>query len=160
MARKSSSYGNGQSDMQVDISADGRFVSFVSSQALIGDEAPGAYSLYFRSLQTGFLRRVFSSTTTLVAYSALSDNGEHMAYLYATFVPGQTRNIIVHYDTEANSSQEVFSIDSTNNVSFVAPGHRHLGQRPLPRLFLACSQPCSDQTSPGHGDRPELGQQP
>jgi hypothetical protein len=115
-------YGNAQSDMQVDISGDGRFVSFVSSQALIGDEEPGAYSLYFRSLQTGFLRRVFSSTTTLVSYAALSDNGEHMAYLYGTFVPGQTRNIIVHYDTEANSSQEVFSIDTTNNVSFVAQG--------------------------------------
>jgi hypothetical protein len=115
-------FGNGQSDMQVNISADGRFVSFVSSQDLIGDDPSGSYSLYFRSLQTGFLRRVFSSTTSLPAYSAMSDNGEHLAYLYATFVPGANRNIIVHYDAEANSSEEVFSIDSTNNVSYVAQG--------------------------------------
>jgi Ig-like domain-containing protein/immunoglobulin I-set domain protein len=115
-------YGNGQSDMQVNISADGRYVSFVTSQDLIGDDPSGAYALYFRSLQTGFLRRVFSSTTSLVAYSALSDNGEHLAYLYATFVPGATYNTVVHYDTEANSRDEVFSIDSTNNASFVAQG--------------------------------------
>ena len=33
-----------------------------------------------------------------------------------------TRNIIVHYDAEANVSNEVFSIDSTNNASYVAQG--------------------------------------
>ncbi len=114
--------GNGQSDMQLNISADGRFVSFVSNHDLIGDDPSGAYSLYFRSLQTGFLRRVFSSTTSLVAYSAMSDNGEHLAYMYATFDPGASRNIIVHYDAEANVSTEAFSIDSTNNVSYVAQG--------------------------------------
>jgi hypothetical protein len=45
-----------------------------------------------------------------------------MAYLYGTFVPGQTRNIIVHYDTEANAYNEVFNIDATNNVAFVGQG--------------------------------------
>ncbi len=108
--------------MQLNISADGRFVSFVSNQDLIGDDPSGAYSLYFRSLQSGFLRRVYSSTTSLVAYSAMSDDGEHLAYLYATFVPGDTRNIIVHYDAEANVSTEAFSIDSTNNASYVGQG--------------------------------------
>jgi Immunoglobulin I-set domain/Immunoglobulin domain/WD40-like Beta Propeller Repeat len=114
--------GGGQSDMQLNISADGRFVSFVSNQDLIGDDPSGAYSLYFRNLQTGFTRRVFSSTTSMAAYSTMSDDGEHMAYLYATFVPGATRNIIVHYDAEANASTEAFSIDSTNNESYVGQG--------------------------------------
>jgi len=115
--------GNGQSDMRVDISADGRWVSFVSNQDLIGNDPPGHYSLYLRSLQSGFLRRVASSTdSTVVSYSALSDNGEHMAYLYATFAPNPVRNIIVHYDAEANVTTEAFSIDSTNDASFVAQG--------------------------------------
>ena len=148
--------GNGQSDMQVNISADGRFVSFVSSQDLIGDDPSGAYSLYFRSLQTGFLRRVFSSTTTLAAYSALSDNGEHLAYLYGTFVPGDTRNIIVHYDTEANSSEEVFSIDSTNNASYVAQGIGISGNGRYITFSVAFSHHVQwIEFHSGHGDRPE-----
>ncbi len=115
--------GNGQSDMRVDISADGRWVSFVSNQDLIGNDPPGHYSLYLRSLQSGFLTRVASNTdSTVVGYSALSDNGEHMAYLYATFAPNPVRNIIVHYDAEANVTTEAFSIDSTNDASFVAQG--------------------------------------
>ena len=115
--------GNGQADMHLDISADGRFVSFMSTQDLIGDEPAGNLSLYLRSVQTGFLRRVASSTaSTTVGYSALSGNGEYMAYLYATFVPGANRNIIIRYDAEANVYDEVFNIDSTNNASFVGQG--------------------------------------
>jgi len=115
-------FGNGQSDMQVNISADGRRVSFVSNQDLIGDDPSGAYKLYFRDLQYGTLRRVFSSTTSLVSYSTMSDNGLHMAYLYGTFVPGDTHNIVMHYDIDQDSRAQVFSIDSTNNVSYVGQG--------------------------------------
>lgn len=39
--------GNGQSDMHLDISADGRFIIFMSNQDFIGDDPSGAYSLYF-----------------------------------------------------------------------------------------------------------------
>jgi hypothetical protein len=115
-------FGNGQSDMQLNISADGNRVSFVSSQDLIGDDPSGAYKLYFRDLQYGILRRVFSSTTTLVSYSTMSDNGLHMAYMYGTFVPGDTHNNVVHYDIDQDSRAQVFSIDSTNDVSYVAQG--------------------------------------
>jgi len=115
-------YGNGQGDMQVNISADGSRVSFVSNQDLIGDDPSGAYKLYFRDLRYGTLRRVFSSTTSLVAYSTMSDNGLHMAYLYGTFAPGDTHNYIVHYDIDQDSRAQVFSIDSTNDVSYVAQG--------------------------------------
>ena len=115
-------YGNGQSDMQLNISADGSRVSFVSSQDLIGDDPSGAYKLYFRDLQYGTLRRVYSSTTSLVSYSTMSDNGLHMAYLYGTFIPGDTHNIVMHYDIDQDSRAQVFSIDSTNNVSYVGQG--------------------------------------
>jgi hypothetical protein len=115
--------GNGQADMHLDISADGRFVSFMSTQDLIGNEPAGNLTLYLRSVQTGFLRRVASSSaSTTIGHSALSGNGEYMAYLYATFVPGANRNIIVRYDAEANVYDEVFNIDSTNNTSFVGQG--------------------------------------
>ncbi len=106
-------FGNGQSDMQLNISADGRFVSFVSSQDLIGDDPQARTRCTGADVNTGFVRRVFSSTLTLVAYSALSDNGEHMAFLYATFVPGAERNIVAHYDAEANVMEEVFSITAS-----------------------------------------------
>ena len=148
--------GNGQSDMQLNISADGRFVSFVSSQDLIGDDPSGAYSLYFRSLQTGFLRRVFSSTTTLAAYSVMSDNGEHLAFLYGTFVPGDTRNIVAHYDAEANVLDRGVQHRQHQQRVLRGTGHRHLGQRPLHRLFLAISLHVQwIEFHPGHGDRPE-----
>jgi hypothetical protein len=114
--------GNGQSDLQLNISADGTRVSFVTSRDLIGDDPSGAYTLYFRDLQYGTLRRVFSSTTSLVAYSTMSDNGLHMAYMYGTFVPGDSHNIVMHYDIDQDSRAQVFSIDSTNNVSYVAQG--------------------------------------
>jgi hypothetical protein len=112
--------GNGQSDMQLDISADGRFVSFVSTQDLIDNGPAGAYSLYLRSMQTGFLRRVFSSATSLVSYSALSANGEHMVYMYGTFT-APAQNIIVHYDAEANSASDLFSLDSSTG-NYVGQG--------------------------------------
>jgi hypothetical protein len=116
-------FGNGQSDMKLDISDDGRFVSFMSSQDLIGDDPSGSFSLYFRSLQSGFLRRVASTDAAgTVGHSALSANGEHLAYLYATFAAGNNRNIVVVYDTEANAYSEAFNIDSTNNASYVAQG--------------------------------------
>jgi len=118
------SSGNGQGDMRIDISSDGRFVIFYSSQDLIGDGSPDWYSLYFRDVQTGFLRRVAvtSPSTGTIGHAALSANGEHLAYLYATFAAGAWRNTIVHYDAEANMSANVFDIDSTNNVSYVAQG--------------------------------------
>jgi len=113
--------GNGQSDMQLNISADGRYVSFVSGQDLIGDDPSGAYSLYFRDLQTGIPRRVFSGTSSIAAYSAMSNDGQHLAFFYSAYEPSE-RNFVVHYNAETNVTDEVFSIDSTNNASYVAQG--------------------------------------
>ena len=114
--------GNGQSNMQLNISADGSYVSFVSNRDLIGDDPSGAYALYWRNVNTGTLRRAFSSTTSLVSYSALSDNGAHIAFLHASFLPGATRNFIARFDAESRFTEEVFSIDSTNNESYVSEG--------------------------------------
>jgi hypothetical protein len=115
--------GNGQSDMHVDISADGQFISFMSSNDLIDNGPPGDFTLYFRNLQGGFLERVASTNAAgTVGHSALSDSGEFLVYLYATFAPGNTRNTVVRFDAEATAYSEVFSIDSTNFASYVAEG--------------------------------------
>ena len=148
-------FGNGQADMQLNISADGRFVSFVSSQDLIGDDPSGAYTLYWRDVNTGFVRRVFSSTLSVPAYSALSDNGEHMAFLYGTFVPGAERNIVAHYDAESNVMEEVFSINSTNNVSYVGQGIGISGNGRFITFALRAPTLFGSNFHPDHGDRPE-----
>lgn len=138
--------GNGQSDMQLNISADGRWVSFVSSLDLIGNDPPGTYALYLRSLQSGFLRRVAGYSTSLIAYSTMSGNGEHMAYMYGTFAPAPARNIIVYYDVEANSSSEAFSIDSSG-ADYIGQGLSISGNgRYL--AFALRSQPLLGSTYP------------
>ena len=115
--------GNGQADMYVDISADGAFISFMSIHDLLGNEPSGTDSLYFRSIQSGFLVRVASTDDAgTVAYPALSANGEHLVYLYNTFTPGASRNTIVQYDTEASAYHEMFSVDSTDSASFMTEG--------------------------------------
>ena len=110
--------------MQLNISADGRFVSFVSSQDLIGDDPSGAYSLYFRSLQTGFLRRVFSSGARRLV-RLFDDVGQRRAHGVSLchFRPWRKR-ATSSFTTmpKRMSTNEVFSIDSTNNVSYVGQG--------------------------------------
>jgi Immunoglobulin domain/Immunoglobulin I-set domain/ZU5 domain len=111
--------GGGQSDMQVDISADGSFVSFVSSQDLISNGPAGAPSLYLRSLQPGFLRRVAGDPTGVISYSKLASNGMHLVYAYATFAPA--RNTLVDYDVESNTTTELFNMDSSG-ADYMAQG--------------------------------------
>ena len=64
----------------------------------------------------------------------MSDDGEHMAYSTAPSFP-RPRNIIVHYDAEANSrprcSASTAPIDRLHG-----PGPRPLGQRPLHHLSV------------------------
>ncbi|HEY5809563.1 MAG TPA: hypothetical protein VIT67_16430 [Povalibacter sp.] len=110
--------GNGQSDMQLDISADGRFVSFVSTQDLIGNEPAGAGALYLRNMQTGSLRRVASSATYWVSWSALSGNGEHLVYAFGTYAP--TPAVVTHYDIEANVSSTLFTLDTSNGADYLS----------------------------------------
>ena len=112
--------GGGQGDMQVDISADGRFVSFVSNQDLIGDDPSGVSSLYLRSLQTGFLRRVAVNPSSVIAYPALSSNGENMAYMYTTFAPASA--VVNYYDAEANVTSELYRLDTSSGTAWLGQG--------------------------------------
>ena len=148
-------FGNGQADMQLNISADGTYVSFVSSQDLIGDDPSGAYALYWRNVNSGVTRRVFSNTLSVPAYSALSDNGAHMAFLYGTFVPGAERNIVAHYDAESHLTEDVFSINSTNNVSYVGQGIGISGNGRFITFVLHAPSLVRLEFQPDHGDRQE-----
>lgn len=111
--------GNGVSDMQLNISADGRFVSFVTREDLIGADVSGPYGLYLRNVQTGFLRRVASSSTYYFSDSTLSDDGEHLVFLYG---PSIARNVVAHYDVAANSMSELYSLDTNNGADYVGQG--------------------------------------
>jgi len=99
----------GNEDFQLDISADGRIVMFLSANDITGTEPNGGRTyLFYRDLQTGFSRRVSASTEYNILYSALSEDGQYIAY--ASGVSTGTQSIQL-YDVEAHSSTSVFSFD-------------------------------------------------
>jgi Tol biopolymer transport system component len=101
----------GNGDYQLDISADGHAVIFVSAYDIAGSGATdGYYHLYYRDLQGGFTRLVAGSTEYSVAYCALSGDG-----LYVSYVLNFTPNTISirQYDVEADSHSSVFSFDTS-----------------------------------------------
>jgi hypothetical protein len=112
--------GNGQSDMQVDISADGRYVSFVYNQDLIGSDPAGATKLYLRDRQSGQTRLVASNPTYWIAYSALASGGQYMAYAFS--IPAPTPNVVSYYDVAANATSILFSLDTSSGVDYLGQG--------------------------------------
>ncbi|MGH8176343.1 MAG: immunoglobulin domain-containing protein [Steroidobacter sp.] len=112
--------GNGVSDMQLDISADGRFVSFVYNHDLFGANPPGLSVLYLRDTQRDQTRLVASSPTYGIALSALSSNGEHIVYAFA--IPSPAPHLVTYYDAEADDTSTLFSLDTTNGQDYIAQG--------------------------------------
>ena len=126
--------GNSTGNMQVDISADGHFVSFLSTQDLIGNGPAGYVSLYLYDIPAGFLRRVATSTdSTIIARSALSANGEYMAYVLSTYAPHSSarrhrqlrdrvgrRRGIVQYRHADNASSVAQGVSISRNGRYIA----------------------------------------
>jgi Tol biopolymer transport system component len=103
--------GGGNGDMQLDISADGQSVIFLSGYDVTGTESNnGYYYLYHRDVQSGLTRRIAGSSEYGVAYSALSDDGLYIAY--AMGVSNSTQSIQL-YDVEASSERSVFAFDAS-----------------------------------------------
>ena len=93
----------GTSDSHLDISSDGRIVTFRSAYDLTtGDPNPGFY-LYYVDVQSGFRDMIAGSPLYNVAYSALSDNGEYVAYVFA--LPGSAQMEVRLYDIEAGGAE-------------------------------------------------------
>lgn len=88
------------------ISLDGRFVSFVTTAALVADDTNGALDVYVRDLRTGNTERVSVSSSgaqgngNTYGISSLSGNGRFVAFasLASNLVPGDTTGGDV-YDT-------------------------------------------------------------
>ncbi|HEU4779687.1 MAG TPA: hypothetical protein VFS58_07360 [Steroidobacteraceae bacterium] len=100
--------GGGNADVQLDISADGNAVIFLSGYNLVGEPDDGYYHLYYRNVQTGTTRHIAGSTQYSVAYSALSGDGQWVAY--ALGATSGTQSIQL-YDVEAYDHLSVFSFD-------------------------------------------------
>lgn len=102
--------GNGVGDLQLDISADGRYVIFLSVFDLVTDGSPNAgYFLYYLDVASGFRRLVAGSPSYGVAYSAMSDNGEWVAYAYG--IPAPANQTVNLHDTEANVTYDLYSFE-------------------------------------------------
>ena len=113
--------GNGTGTVHADISADGRFVSFVSMQDLIGTNPPSTFSLYLRDMQTGSLRRVTGSTdSSWIADPVMSSNGAYLAYAYTNFAPASA--VVKLYDVEANVTSELYRLDTTDGTAWLGQG--------------------------------------
>jgi Tol biopolymer transport system component len=97
----------GNGDYQLDISADGQAVIFLCGYDITGNSSNnGYYHLYHRYVQSGFTADVAGSSEYQVAYSALSKDGDHVAF--AMGVSSGTQSIQI-YDAEASSYSTVFS---------------------------------------------------
>jgi hypothetical protein len=92
----------GTSDVHLDISADGSIVTFRSAFDLTTGAANDGFYLYYVNVQAGFRGMIAGSPLYNVAYSALSDNGEYVAYVYA--IPGNAQMEVRLYDIEAGGT--------------------------------------------------------
>ncbi len=93
----------GTSDVHLDISADGQIVTFRSAFDLTTGAPNDGMYLYYVNAQSGFRGMIAGSPLYNVAYSALSDNGEYVAYVYA--LPGNAQMEVRLYDIEAGGTE-------------------------------------------------------
>jgi Tol biopolymer transport system component len=131
----------GNVDNHLDISGDGRIVTFRSAYDLTTGEANDGYYLYYIDVQSGFRGMIAGSPLYNVAYSALSDNGEYVAYVYG--LPGDAQQEVRLYDIEAGGSE-------SSMISWQQTGGLGLGQGmslSSNGRFLALSIRSSDLTN-------------
>jgi len=105
-------------DMQIDISADGRFVSFVYAHDLVGNGPPVTPVLYLRDTQTDQTRLVGSNPSYGISYSALASDGATLAY---ASVSSQSTAIVLH-DISANSTGTLYTFNTDNVTDYLAEG--------------------------------------
>jgi len=101
----------GVGDYQIDISANGQVVSFLSGNNLITGAISDNYYLYYRNLQSGFTYQVAGTTNYTIACSDLSDDGETIAYAYGVYTNAD--QAILYYDIEANATWQLYSFPQT-----------------------------------------------
>lgn len=110
--------GNATGDLRLDISADGRWVTFVSAYDLLGNGAPlPNYALYLRDTQTNLTTLVTSSGVSSVA---LSNDGTTIVYGTGTASPSADQ--LVSYNIPSGSTATLFSLDTTTFPDGIGSG--------------------------------------
>ncbi len=114
-------------DMQIDISADGRFVSFVYAHDLVGNGPPVTPVPHLRDTQTDQTRLVGSNPSYGISYSALASDGATLAY---ASVSSQSTAIVLH-DISANSTGIALHLQYGQRHGLPRGRAQHLRQWPI-----------------------------
>jgi hypothetical protein len=113
----------GNADYQLGISADGLVAKFLCATDIATDgngSQNNNYYLYARNIQSGHTAQVAGTSEYQVAYSALSDNGEYVAFAYGVSEPAN--QAIFLYDFEANQQSLLLNITQAGNPSALYAG--------------------------------------
>jgi 6-phosphogluconolactonase (cycloisomerase 2 family) len=113
--------GNGNGDMRLDISADGRYVIFASEYDFSNmGERLAQISLFLRDTQSDQTRIVVTNPSYAIRYAALSSGGDYIAYALSI---GNPVPAPVHvYDVAASTTATLFTLDQSTNVDYLGQG--------------------------------------
>ena len=103
--------GNGVGDSRLNISADGRWVTFTSFIDLVGSNPPAGYELYLRDTQNDVTRRIDWQSPFGVQAVTLSNDGAYIAYV--TGITSPLTHMINVYNVQTQITSTVFSVDAT-----------------------------------------------
>jgi Tol biopolymer transport system component len=113
--------GNGNGDMRLDISADGRYVIFASQYDFsnMGELLPQV-SLFLRDTQSDQTRIVVANPSYMIGYAALSSGGRYIAYALSIGNPAPAP--VQVYDIQASSTAALFTVDQSTNADYLGQG--------------------------------------
>lgn len=113
--------GSSSGDLQLDISADGRWIIFLSAYDLLvnGDPLP-MYSLYLRDAESDQTRLVASSPTYGVALSAISNDGTQIVFAYG--IPSPAPHVLNSYDVVTLVTDTLFTLETTSFPDGIGQG--------------------------------------
>jgi Tol biopolymer transport system component len=100
-------------DARLDISRDGRWVTFLSPYDMVDNAAPTPeYYIYLCDAQTREKRHLVGAPgQPALGYGDLSESGEY--YAYAPYLVAPAQQTIIRYDLEADQQLEIFRFDQS-----------------------------------------------
>ena len=111
--------GNAVGDLRLNISADGRWVTFISGYDLLGNGGPlNYYALFLRDTQNNVTRMIASdSATQTMGYTAISNDGRNVVYE----VTDTAQHRLMRYDIQLATTSSLFTA-ANDATSFFAQG--------------------------------------
>ena len=123
----------GNTDHHLDISADGRIVTFRSAFDLTTGAANDGFYLYYVDVQSGFRGMIAGSPLYNVAYSALSDNGEYVGVCVRPSGQCADGGQALRHRGRRHRIQP--DLVATGEWRWPGPGDEHLQRRTLRRVL-------------------------